>query len=270
MAKQVSIVFHGVRGYGANKTLARLDAQSRIEKMAAGWYTPTVYQWRGMTLVVYRQPDGWHYTIARQQVNCAAGQPERLCYQSGYDTKEEAEAAGLLHLAQNGWVPDDGTDLLEPVQNPVVPRARAAQLRQWQKWQLLVRQALSHGLTEEAARGCADRGEWYRGGGRSPPPPRRTSKLFLKKISRWACIVMQPCYTVSVGLNDAAKRKEIYNVHQPHLRPDASLRQPGPRLLCRHEGSDLPGPVPRCDGSRVGSGGPEAQPRPPLTSTLTN
>jgi len=107
---KVTIEYFGMSGEGRTVTEAKRDAGSKIESALKGHYTPTIISWRGWSMLIYREPSGWHY---RGIVSPEHGVTEGKVWGNGaYDAEEDALRAARHHMAQNGmdWTTDTPED----------------------------------------------------------------------------------------------------------------------------------------------------------------
>lgn len=108
MSKKVNVERFGMQGYGATITEAKRDAESKIEALFSGTWTPFVLSHNGHTLIVYREMncygDGYNYMVVRPGDD---GQNDRaIC--SGYESFADAIRSGRRHMAQVVYDPQTG------------------------------------------------------------------------------------------------------------------------------------------------------------------
>lgn len=146
MATKVTVEHCGMAGSGRTVTEAKQDAARKITKALAGSYTPWTAVVGDQTLLVFRDPEGWHYQVISNQ------DAPRFCYGSCVEqgrTFEEAREAGCFHLAQN----------CESIPNILIPYLRPEKVRQLNEyfaWQRAYRQATAEGMSNEQARNVAN------------------------------------------------------------------------------------------------------------------
>lgn len=135
----VRIEYYGMDGEGKNVTEAKRDAGRKIERALSGSYSPEIVTWRTETALVYREPDGWVYSIIRSDDRIRAG----AVHGCREGTKDEAIRRARYSIAQNGWEPSDGTEAPDFVTDA---RDRS-ELATWYTFQLRCIRAKAAGIT---------------------------------------------------------------------------------------------------------------------------
>ena len=144
----VNVTYFGMEGSGRNLTEAKREAGRKIEAVLDGNYYPTILSWRDYSILVYREPGGWHAAIIREpqgmrtEVNgCRCGA-----------TKDEALASARGNLAQLGWAHADGATVPDFLKD----RAERSEFLRWIDFQLRYRRAKESGLNDNDAHyyGC--------------------------------------------------------------------------------------------------------------------
>lgn len=107
MAQTVRITYYGMDGEGRNVTEAKKDAGRKIEEALHGNYTPFVLARDGVAFVAHRNPQGWGYTIFRDDESGGSS------YCS--DTREGTIRCMRSHAAQYfaDSTPDYGASYIE-------------------------------------------------------------------------------------------------------------------------------------------------------------
>lgn len=151
MAKPVKVTVCGVTGTGRTKTEARQQAEEAITARLAeveGDYDPRLLSWRSNLVLIYRRPlDGWVYVhLTSPEDGLRTGRLMGGCYSS--DTLAQIEASVRLHLAEQGWTPEEGP---EPP-DILTQEDERQEFRLWARWQLAYRAARERGLADEEAR----------------------------------------------------------------------------------------------------------------------
>ena len=104
----VTIEYYGMEGQGRTVTEAKRDAGAKIEKALGGDWTPRLLTSRGWTILLYREPSGWHSAIT-----CDADSGPRTgnVHGTNYRDYEDCHESALAHLGQLSW---DGAEMLPP------------------------------------------------------------------------------------------------------------------------------------------------------------
>ncbi len=122
--KRVQVTHLGMQGYGLGKAEAKKDAIANIEKAMLGSYTPTLITCRAYTLMLWRDPMGWHSSIIRDE----SGMRTDVSYSTGSQDYYEEYASALLHLAQCSW---DGNEEFPPFLQEIALRHPVTQSDGW-------------------------------------------------------------------------------------------------------------------------------------------
>lgn len=137
-----------------SKAAARELAYQTMEQMVSGDYRARVLIYRNLTAVVWRQPDGWAYSIATDD---ADGRVAFACSSHSSADGDETERQARSHMAQ--WATSEGPELTDHSAFILDDGDRAEYVR-WLAWQRAVREALALGMDNEAARAVADRARY--------------------------------------------------------------------------------------------------------------
>ncbi len=104
----VTITYYGVEATGRNVTEAKKEAGKKIEHAMSGSYCPELLQSRGVGILFYRTPDGWHHSYVTDESGKVRTAP--LSHGSGQD-RDDARATAIMSLAQSTW---DGKEQYPP------------------------------------------------------------------------------------------------------------------------------------------------------------
>jgi hypothetical protein len=126
---RVRVTYYGMDGEGATMKEAKADAASKLEKIVSDTdWTPRFYIDGSQRVLIYRELDGWHYSIVHTDT-------DNLCLQSACADKRDAIRRALRHLAQITWTPDRGLT----VPDYVTEKADRADVKSDYKFQLRYR-----------------------------------------------------------------------------------------------------------------------------------
>lgn len=103
----VSIEYFGMTGEGRTVTEAKRNAGAKIEQALSGDYAPVVLEWRGVGMLVYREPSGWGSKIIYDEGQLREGTVYAHCC---YHDKKEAIRQAYDHLSRIGVSVDDAPD----------------------------------------------------------------------------------------------------------------------------------------------------------------
>ncbi len=145
---RITMTYYGVEGTGRTLTEAKKDAGRKIEESLSGDYTPTVLEWRGNAILVWREPSGWGHRYIVHDGKTVEGRVYACCQ----DTKEEATRSALNSLAQSGWSHFDVEDWAPEI---LRDRADIAEFKSWVKFQRRYRVAQGKGLNDNDAHAYA-------------------------------------------------------------------------------------------------------------------
>lgn len=136
-----------ITGQGATITAARTDAHQQAEEALRRNYKPDLLRHRGWTILLWATPAGHRSSIVeRPECEPKEDVDEGSCLYPG--GKRDARKACLMHLAQLGWQPEDGTE--PPTFLLFTPAAD--QFRGWAQWQLNYKRLREEGLSDDQAR----------------------------------------------------------------------------------------------------------------------
>ena len=119
----VKKIVHGWEGEGSTVTFARQEAIHKIEKAGYGSFMPTVLHHKGVVGVVFREREGYSYTVVKPTKS----------YSSVFygDNEQEAVNSMIYHVAQYGFTPGDSTEPPEFMTG----QSKRDEFRRWATWQ---------------------------------------------------------------------------------------------------------------------------------------
>lgn len=138
----VRIEYYGMEGEGRTLTEAKKDAGRKIQAALGGYYTPELLTWRGETALIYREPNGWRYSLLLSGGKLI-DRPYGISSNGPHASKKEALQSAGFSLAQNGWQPADGTEILPDF----LDESNRREMRSWATFQLRCIRAKNAGIT---------------------------------------------------------------------------------------------------------------------------
>jgi hypothetical protein len=148
MSTQITLEYFGFQGQGATVKAAKQDAGQKIAALHEGIWQPTLREWRGEAVLVYRTLNGWVYSFLQH----ASGplQFSGTCMGNGefWETLRSAER----HLADTGWKTNEPiTDFPEWFHN----EQDRKEIMDGRKWQLRIQELVAKGYSMDRARNIA-------------------------------------------------------------------------------------------------------------------
>jgi len=152
MSKKKEHVVGAACYYGDTVAEAKKEAQCAIHAAFTGDYVPTVLQYRGHLLVVYRHAwEEWIYRIVDNEDLVEGRLVKAYNFTSGREIGYvDALRYGTRHLAQMTWKPEDGMDVPDFVQDE-----DRDEVRSWQRWQLRYAYFKAQGASDDRCHSMA-------------------------------------------------------------------------------------------------------------------
>lgn len=147
MAKQNVIRMGDYHFSGKTMREARAKAEAFATEALSGTYTPSVSVWKGVTMIVWRDPQAFNYRLLGGPFSL-----DSACVHRGFTSWEDAQCSAAFHAAQSTWTVDGGDDVHEWAES------RAGDHESWCAWQRRYCGALQAGKTHEEARSAANQG----------------------------------------------------------------------------------------------------------------
>lgn len=111
---------------------ANEDLDALIEASLTGSYGPALVRWRGWVGLLYRTPDGWESYVKQDSALPACYEGLSTVLHAG--DRQRCLDSVLGHIAQNAWVPSDGTGV--PLVMAKASREAQGDFVSWCRFQL--------------------------------------------------------------------------------------------------------------------------------------
>ncbi|RZU28894.1 hypothetical protein [Edaphobacter modestus] len=138
---------HGFTGRGANAKEAKQDAIRQIESLNQGHWEPTIIEWRGHSVLVFRGLNGWQSTFLRHDVNDVL---TIRGYAMGDGSYREAVASAQRHVADLGFLP--GEEPIDTFPDFLTDEGQRKDLIFTRKWRMEYKTLVDKGFSDIDAR----------------------------------------------------------------------------------------------------------------------